>query len=443
MSSLVRRGGIFLLVLSAAACRNGGQTPDIPGSGGRAATGTASGGVGTGGGGNGITGMTGGTGGPSASDAAIDVNGDGQGGDSGGDAVPPLSGPCTPPKDRERPFVKLSETGCMDAANPTKFATFVIQYEVNSPLWSDGALKTRGLVVPAGRKIHVKDCSKNPTECCVIDPNNYPNCLPPADDGKWILPVGTVALKNFLANDDPKDQTIDKAKLMETRLFVRLEDGWVGYTYQWNEAQTEATLVPDDRVSVMFNTGKRTVPWTYPSRADCMKCHTAKAGGTLGLETAQLNRTVGGTNQVDRMQSLGLFDVAPAKPYRAALATPYASQAGPPTGATVDQRARSYLHANCAFCHRPDSAFYAMDLRYEVSLKGTQICNQPPEKGNGGVMGATNLTPGSPMSSVLLLRMQLPSSGMGRMPQIASDVVDQDAVTLLDNWITGIKACPM
>ena len=254
-----------------------------------------------------------------------------------------------------------------------------------------------------------------------------------ADGGKFVFPAGTVMVKSFSFD----------GKLVETRLFAHYDaDNWVGYTYQWNEAQTEATLVPDDHVLVAFNTGVRTVTWHYPSRLDCMKCHAAEAGSTLGPETAQLNRVVGGTNQMDRFATLGLFDKAQTKPYKAALVTPYPSQAGsPPASATLDQRARSYLHANCAICHRPQGAFSKFDFRNDVSLKLTGVCGVAPDKGDVGVPGSVVLSPTKPMNSVMWLRMNSREDGVA-MPQIASAVVDTAGVKLIGDWITQITACP-
>ncbi len=311
----------------------------------------------------------------------------------------------------------------MDSARPTALAASVIPYEVNSPLWSDGADKTRGMSLPAGAKIQVKNCPTTSADC----PQG------PADDGKWVMPVGTVMVKNFLFD----------GKLVETRLFVHFDaTTWVGYSYKWNEAQTEATIVADERLEFLFNTGQRGVTWHIPSRTDCTGCHVPEAGSTLGPETAQMNRTVGGTNQIDRWITMGLFDTPPPTPYKPALPNPLSMQTG-----TVERRARSYLHANCGFCHRPaEGAASPIDLRYEVTFKDTNTCGATPEKGDQGVLGALVVAPGQPSKSVLLLRMLAAPEDMngkhGRMPKIASYVVDTAAVALIEDWIGSVTACP-
>lgn len=311
----------------------------------------------------------------------------------------------------------------MDPTDPTKFASRVIPYEVNSPLWSDNADKQRGMVIPVGQKVHIKDCANE-------------TCTQTSDTGKWVFPVGTVMLKNFLFDN----------KLVETRLFVHHDaDTWVGYSYQWDEAQTEATIVPDGRRAVMFNTGSRSVPWNYPSRTDCMKCHNAPGGSTIGPQTRQMNRMVSGMNQIDALIAKNVFDKAPAAPYQEALVTPYAGQAGtPPASATTEQKARSYMEANCAFCHRPDDTDLGMvtiDLRITTAFKDMHLCNAPPVKGDNGVPTATLLTPNAPDQSLTWLRMNsLPMEG--RMPQIGTSIIDTEGVKLIGDWIGTIKSCP-
>jgi len=356
-----------------------------------------------------------------AADAAADAN-DGRPGD-GADAG---AWPCAPPSDPTQPHGSLADTGCMDDVHVTSFAASAHGYELNSPLWSDGADKERAFVLPPGGKIHVVSCAAEPNACVGM-----------ADDGKWVFPVGTTFVKSFGFD----------GKLVETRLLVALPDGtWVGYSYQWNEVQTGAMLVGASGASVSFNTGSRTVEWTYPSRRDCTECHTRSAGWSLGPVMAQMNRVpisaaLGTQNQIDKFAADRLFDAAPAKPYRAALVTPVQGQlGGPPRSATVTERARSYIHANCAFCHRPDGEFRGVDLRYDTTFTDTMLCNAIPAKGTLGTDNATNLTPGHPELSTIWLRMN--TLGNGRMPPLASAVIDQDAVDLVGQWIQGVQACP-
>ena len=340
----------------------------------------------------------------------------------------------------DQPIAKLADTGCFDATNKTAFASIVIPYEVNSPLWSDGADKSRGFVVPQGSKIHVKNCATASTECM----------QGPADTGRWVMPVGTVMVKSFGFD----------GKLVETRLLMHPDAStWNGYSYRWNEEQTEATVVPNDddpslnnmRKQVMFNTGKSTVTWSYPYRFDCNGCHTDSAGGTLGPETRQMNRTVGGMNQIDRWKTLATGSVfegaGPPTPYQAALVLPYTGQLGTvtpnPTAAEKAARARSYLHANCSYCHRPDGEFQTLDFRNDTAFKDVGACGVTPTKSTVGVPNALILKPGKPMESVMWLRMHAPfMNDKIRMPQLATYVLDDLGLAVISDWITSITACP-
>jgi uncharacterized repeat protein (TIGR03806 family) len=365
------------------------------------------------------TGGTSGTGGAPGTDAGST---DGASGTDGG-----VVGNCSPPDDIYNPIASLTLTGCMDPKDPTKPNLRAVSYEVNSPLWSDGADKTRAFVLPADLKIHVD-----------------------ATTGKWVFPVGSVMIKSFMFD----------GKLVETRLFMHADaDHWVGYAYKWNgqgtAKQTEATVASDAGDDVMFDTGKRTVHWYFPSRQDCLKCHNDVAGGTLGPENAQMYRTVAGhaKDQLAEFQDQKLFDGPVTAPSASqVLVTPYPGQLGsPPASATLEQKARSYLQANCAHCHRPNEGFVMspfpnFDLRYATASKDMKICNAPVAKGMvPGSNSMTILVPGKPMDSIMWLRMNAPyvdTGTMVRMPQIASHVVDADGVKLIGDWITSLQGCP-
>jgi cytochrome c551/c552 len=364
---------------------------------------------------------------------------------------------CTPPEKTALPICKLSQTGCMSTTQPTQFAANAIYYEVNSPLWSDNAAKSRAFVMPDGGTIHVKDCEPDAgadqlaADC--TSPMGIPNG--PADTGKWVFPVGTVMIKNFMFD----------GKLVETRLFMHVDGAtaaiiqngtdWVGYNYAWNEAQTEATVVPNARTSVSFNTGTHTIQWNYPNFIDCIGCHSP-AVSTIGPETDQMNRVVDGGNQIDRFVAMGLFDdTAPQQPYTTALVEPYANAAlglsGPPAGATTEQEARSYLSANCGFCHRPDVNDQGFDLRYALPFYRTGICNLTEQNGIPGMSGTyVDFDPGNHAMSALWIRMNIPVpssdpnevNDVGRMPSVASFVVDQQATNLIASWIDSVTSCP-
>jgi uncharacterized repeat protein (TIGR03806 family) len=299
----------------------------------------------------------------------------------------------------------LTATGCVDPANPLRPASGLIPYAPNAPFWSDDAEKTRHLALPEGGRITV-----NP-------------------DGDWDLPVGTLLVKDFTLG----------GRRIETRLMVRHDDGdWAGYTYEWNDAQTDATLL-DGSLVREYPAGR----WVYPSRAQCMECHTRAAGRSLGLETAQLNgeivypATGRRANQLATLEAIGAFAAPLAMP--PAMLPRFVNPYG--TEGTDEARARAYLHTNCAQCHRPEGPGRgAMDLRFTTPFAMTATCNATPMAGDLGVANARQLSPGAPERSLLVLRSR--ETGLNRMPPIGSGRVDEPGVALLERWIRGVTACP-
>jgi uncharacterized repeat protein (TIGR03806 family) len=383
------------------------------------------------------TGDTGGTGGSVMPDAGTGgMAGSGGGADAGPDAyVRTMGGPfgldkrpgpqtCKAPADPNMPAAKLSATGCADPMDIKKPAASLIPYDVNSPLWSDGAAKQRYMAVPDGAVIHVKDCMREPSACAMGGTTD--------DDGHWLMPVGTVLVKHFLFN----------GKFNETRLYIRFADKWVGYSYEWNAAQTEATLVDAAGATKMIMGAAGMQSWYYPSREDCNTCHNETVGFTLGPETRQMNKAFmyGATmaNQIATLEHIGLFDAPVRTMGLDPLPTP--TTTGPAT--TLDARARSYIHANCAICHRPGGEYPAIDLRWSTALKDANICNVDPNKGDVGVPTSKRFVPGMPGQSVLYLRMNTLNK-LARMPQLATSVIDPLGTKLVSDWITATKTCPM
>jgi uncharacterized repeat protein (TIGR03806 family) len=319
-------------------------------------------------------------------------------------AVPPV-GPVTPSTFPDR----LSKTGCVDPKDPKIPAAGVIPYGVNAPLWSDGAKKERFLAVPDGKTITVQ-----------------------ALDGDFDFPNGTVLMKTFTV----------AGKLTETRLFMRHDDGgWNGYTYEWLDDGSDAVLLPAGKTKTV---GTQT--WTFPSRSDCVACHSEAAGRSLGLELGQLNgdyvyaSTNRVANQLKTLDHLGMFDKPLGKPVEQLVAYPDPYGATPPPAA-LEARARAYLHSNCSNCHRPKGGGLGnMDLRFGTALLDTKSCNVAPEAGDLGVAGAKLIVPGAPDKSILSLRPHSPAAN--RMPPLASSIVDDPGVKVIDDWIRGIAACP-
>ena len=199
--------------------------------------------------------------------------------------------------------------------------------------------------------------------------------------------------------------------------------------YEWNNSQTDATLLPGSKNKIISGQTYR-----FPSRSECLQCHTSIAGRSLGLETAQLNRSFTypstgiAANQIDTLAHIGLFD-SNLKSARdlPKLAEPFGTE-------PIDRRAKSYLHANCAMCHQPDGPGQGPeDFRFSTAGEEMGTVMEIPTQGDLGITGAVLLFPGHPEKSIISTRIH--SLDLSRMPPLATNIVDKAGAKLIDNWI--------
>jgi uncharacterized repeat protein (TIGR03806 family) len=307
-----------------------------------------------------------------------------------------------PDPDRVEAPAELADTGCVDPGDPSQPAAGLIPYEPIAKFWSDGADKRRWVALPDGATVSV------------------------GADGALEFPVGTVFVKDFTRDGE----------LMETRLFKRHDDGqWAGYSYAWRADGSGAELVTAGRVSQ-----RASGPWRYPTQGECLGCHTDASGRVLGFELAQLT---GPTDygarrapQRDTLDHVGVFDWADGA---RDLALPELVDPFDPTR-TLDERARSYLHTNCASCHLTGgTARGELDLRVGTPLADTGLCDAP-ELETFGVADARVVAPGEPARSILLTRLR--ADGRAQMPALGGFVRDDAGVDLLERWVTGLSSCP-
>src|SRR5262249_50660662 len=233
---------------------------------------------------------------------------------------------------------------------------------------------------------------------------------------------GAVLVKSF--GLELHDGTAGAKKWVETRLLTRQDGEWFGYSYAWNEEQTEAYLVEakglDRAYTVASPEGPRKQVWHYPSRTECMVCHSRAANWVLGLQTLQMNREhdYGGVvdNQLRTLEHLGVLkanwagevqrvlrEEARAAGLKDAEATAYVKKP-PPPGEPVEAfiavmtpekgrrlvdpydpkedltlRARSYLHSNCAQCHVEAGGGNAMiDLEFTTEPDRMKVIDVVP-----------------------------------------------------------------
>jgi uncharacterized repeat protein (TIGR03806 family) len=313
---------------------------------------------------------------------------------------------------------KLSDSGLFKSVKGHVMQPALIPYSVNAQLWSDGAYKERWIALPgADSKMEF------------------------SHKGGWNCPDKTVLVKSFALEMEEGNPA--SRRWIETRFLTNQQGEWFGYSYLWNDEQTEGTLVEAggrDREytikvakSKEHPDGERRQKWHYPSRAECMVCHSRAANWVLGLSEVQMNKVhdYGGVkdNQLRTLDHIGVLSVPwKEKEKFRALADPSDPKE------ELSARARSYLHANCAHCHVEAGGGNAlMELEISTKVEKMNVLGVKPQHHTFDLPDAKLVAPGHPESSVLLHRLS--NRERGHMPPLATNVVDREAVQMLTEWI--------
>jgi uncharacterized repeat protein (TIGR03806 family) len=331
---------------------------------------------------------------------------------------------------------RLSETGLFVSTRKLRSAPGVLPYDVLAPQWCDGASKERFLALP--------DLSRIEFEAIT-----YPQPAPGAAAG-WKFPDGTVIAETLFFQTDAGNPAsrhrIETRLLHNEQLTGNDEIGdqyWHGYTYIWNDEQTDAVLLEDPQGRDTALTirdpkapgGKRQLTWHFPSRTECTVCHNTAAKYILGLQTLQVNRPHGSSaaNQLRTFEQLGLFTKPlPSPPEEMPRLVDYRDAAQ-----DLDLRARSYLHANCSHCHRKWGGGNAEFLLLaSLELTDTGAVGTRPTQGMFNIANPRVIAPHDPYRSVLFYRMA--KRGPGRMPRLGSEEVDEAGLKLIHDWIARL-----
>ncbi|HVS64995.1 MAG TPA: SO2930 family diheme c-type cytochrome [Thermoanaerobaculia bacterium] len=340
----------------------------------------------------------------------------------------------------------------------------VIPYDLNTPLFSDYALKMRTVWMPAGAQAEYRA------------------------EGAVELPVGTVLSKTFyyrLASEaaggeggargrsnrlrversaDPGaalgDGRLSLAgvRLIETRLLVRRERGWIALPYVWDDTQRDAvleiagdsvelTLVSADDAATAVETSTA-VEYVVPDVNQCAGCHVRDHGAgslsPLGPTARHLNRWIetsqGSRNQLEEWAAVGLLRGLPS---REVPKTPETWRPG--AGDSLEARARAYLDVNCGHCHNPrgpaDTSGLFLD-HATTDLRRLGVCKPPVAAGRGSGDRLYSIVPGRPDRSILVHRMGSIDPGVA-MPELGRGSVHTEGVELISDWIASLDGdCP-
>lgn len=315
----------------------------------------------------------------------------------------------------------LSATGAFSSLNNMTPTTGFIPYTVNTPLWSDRAEKQRWIALPNDGTFD------SPAEQVVFD------AVDP-----WDFPEGTVIVKHFaLALDESNPNITTK---VETRFIVIGTGGKVyGLTYQWRDDQSDADLLSTGATkafNILDPIGQNwQQTWTFPSRGECLTCHNENSGQILGLKTQQLNgdftylQTGNTDNQLHTWEYIDIFSQPIGDPEQYLRNVPLDDPK-----AVRSYKVRSYLDANCAYCHQPGGVNAPFDARIQSLLPNQALINQPTI--SAASHEPTIVLPGDSLHSELWLRDH--STGADAMPPLAKNLVDEDYIKVLSDWIDGL-----
>ena len=301
-------------------------------------------------------------------------------------------------------------------------ASDVVSYTLNTPLFSDYAVKHRFIRLPGGGQMLWND----------IDAFEFP--------------VGTVVAKTFAYPNAVGDFRSNE-RFIETRIEHRTAGGWHGYSYIWNDEQTDATLklgggVVD--VSWLDDAGVAHVNrYQVPNANQCLSCHAQNGRFVpLGPTAKNLNcagLTASATNQLAQWASDNILTGMPRSEDRPRLAV----FDDPHTG-SVEERARAWLDVNCAHCHNPvgSARTSGLDLRtVQVDPARFGVFKSPVAVGKGSGGRRYDIVPGKPDESILMYRIESEEPG-ARMPSLARNLAHGESNELVREWIRAMSSTP-
>jgi len=305
---------------------------------------------------------------------------------------------------------RLSSYGLFEDLATQTPANGVVPYEVNTPLFSDYAVKNRFVWLPAGE------------------------AMTWSDDGAFQVPVGGALIKTFGFLADRRDPDLGR-RLVETRLLVRTDDGWTGASYVYDDGGDARLALAGKFVDLSWiavDGSVQTDRYAVPNKNQCKNCHAEHDDtiDAIGLKARHVNHG----DQLDGWIDRGLVVGAPPADDR-----PRAPNAYDPDSGTLDARARAWLDINCAHCHNTHggaartSGLYLELAQTDPAAMG--VCKPPVAAGRGSGGRKYGIVPGDPDASILVYRLESTEPEI-RMPELGRNLVDAEGVALIRQWIT-------
>lgn len=311
---------------------------------------------------------------------------------------------------------RLSETGLFSDVETLTPAAGVHPFDITAPMWADGASAQRHIGLVAGGGGITTQVTRDKA-------TGRPSA-------KLTWPRDAVLAKTLsleLTQGDPAS-----ARRIETQILHHDGESWNAYSYRWNDAGTDAELVSAegeerllDLTGAAYPEGLHRHTYRFHSRSECLRCHNAWGGFALSFHPRQLAAP-------EPLRAAGCLDDAFLTGSDHRLPDPH------DTAAPLEDRARAWLHTNCAACHREHGGgSVPLMVNAELPTEKTRALDEPVTRGDFGIPGARVIVPGQPGSSILLQRIA--TTGAGHMPMIGARQVDTRGLRLLADWITSLQ----
>lgn len=356
-----------------------------------------------------------------------------------------------------------------DAQNPTSMPNGRgMPYVLNSKLFSDYSTKHRVIFIPEGQRAQFLEDEDKRVNSTIL------------------FPVGTIIAKTFTFVDQPRGRETP----YETRLLIKRQrtDGqayWEPLEYIWETASDgtrKAVLTQFGGTSsaswdyVDADSGRRhvgtTANYQFPNASQCAICHANNdvepGSAPIGPKSRNLNRAyvndspllvgasshpISGKNQLKFMCDTGLMSNCPSNfalderqvagnvEHIPKFNKPGDSGLPANSPGDIEARARAYLEVNCAHCHNANgqasnTGFYVDVFRAVDSTYG--ICKRPTASGSEGRGEREyDIHPGLANNSIVPFRMNT-NELAAKMPPLARSVVDEEAVSLINQWINQV-----
>jgi uncharacterized repeat protein (TIGR03806 family) len=320
----------------------------------------------------------------------------------------------------EVPYAKLSDYKFFNGEIKNQSPSYgVIPYKPASELFTDYAKKNRFVWLPNGTK------ATYTSDAEILD-----------------LPIGSALIKTFYYNQVQPSNT---TKIIETRVMIKKDTGWIFAEYVWNDEQTDALLqTQGSTLSISWlneSNTMQTIDYKIPSTNDCRACHDVNGESyPIGIKPQNLNNhlnyTSGSKNQLSKWIEFGYLENN--LPTNIVSTVDYKD-----TSKSLDLRVRSYFDINCAHCHQDggSSEYVAIRMAFDKTANPTNmgVCVsgalQVPGINRGFVVSPNNTS-----QSTLFYMMTTSNEGF-RMPRIGRTVVHQEAIQLVEQWINSLPAC--